>query len=313
MTSDNISKSGLVTSSILLVITALSQSAIFPFHSWIISSLNSPTPASAFMHAGLVNGGGILLARFAPLLLKVPEVLVFVFAMGIFSAIIGTLWKLIQSNVKSMLVFSTISQMGFMMAQCGMGLFPAAIAHLFWHAMFKSYLFLSSPSTWQEKRLDLRYPPMSSVFILSLICGSIGALIFAEINNIKVGNMDTTLILVAVCFIAASQVSLTIMNKSPIKNIVPALILSSTMSATYAASVVFIEKIMSDSIFNPQDLNLWHFGAIIFLFLAWVIRLFWVSSAQQNEIFLKIYVRLLNASQPEAKTITANRNQYNYK
>lgn len=334
-----ISYKSLILACSLILITALCQSAIYPFSSWLTSSLNSPTPASALMHAGLVNGGGIILARFSSLFFKMPEILTIAFILGILSAIIGTLWKLVQSNVKSMLACSTISQMGFMIAQCGMGLFPAAIAHLFWHGMFKSYLFLSSPSSWQEKRLDLRYPPKAIPFILSLICGLIGALIFAKINKIEINNPQTTLILVLVCFIAASQVALVIIGEFSIKNIILAVILSSVLSAIYAISVVFIERLMSFQLFHPLQLNFFHILAMILLFLIWLIRLFWINSTSisnptisnptisnpaisnpaisnptiSNRILLKLYVKILNSSQPKPETITAIRNHYNYK
>lgn len=312
--SENISQKTLTISCALIVIAALSQSAIYPFHSWLISSLNSPTPASAIMHAGLVNGGGILLARFAPLLIKTPEILTIAFVLGISSAILGTWWKMIQANVKGMLACSTMSQMGFMIAQCAMGLFPAAIAHLFWHGMFKAYLFLTSPSSWQERRLDLGYPPKISTLILSMICGAVGAAIFAKINSIELSEFDTTIVLIAVCFIAASQVALTIINKSPIKNLVPALIISATVSALYASSVTFLEKITPAEIFNPQPLNLFHIAAIAVLFSAWIARLFWLNSTTKTHpLLMKFYVKALNASQPKSSTITANRNQYNYR
>lgn len=312
--SENISQKTLIISCALILIAALSQSAIYPFHSWLISSLNSPTPASAIMHAGLVNGGGILLARFAPLLIDTPEILTVAFVLGISSAILGTLWKMIQANVKAMLACSTMSQMGFMIAQCAMGLFPAAIAHLFWHGMFKAYLFLTSPSSWQERRLDLAYPPKISILISSMICGVLGALIFAKINSIKLSEFDTTVVLVAVCFIAASQVAITIINKSLIKNLVPALIISSAVSALYASSVTFLEKITTAEIFNPQPLNLFHIAAIAIFFTVWIARLFWPNSKTKNSAFvMKLYVKALNASQPKSSTITANRNQYNYR
>ncbi len=304
----------LIICSVLILITALTQSAIYPFHSWLISSLNSPTPASAIMHAGLVNGGGILLARFAPIFLKLPEMMTIIFIIGVFSAILGTMWKLIQSNVKSMLACSTLSQMGFMIAQCAMGLFPAAIAHLFWHGMFKSYLFLSSPGSWNEKRLDPKYPPEISSFLLSLLCGIVGAQIFAKISGFEITTLDTTLVLIAICFIAASQVALVIIGKSPIKNFVPALILSSFVSALYSASVTFVEKIAAPEIFQPQPLNIFHLIAIALFFLMWLLHLFLRKSEIINSrFFAKYYVKFLNASQPKSTTITANRNQYNYR
>lgn len=124
-----------IISSLLLLLAAMTQSALWPFHRWLTSSLNSPTPVSSIMHAGLVNGGGFLLVRFAPLISKEPIVLGLIFVAGIATALIGTLWKLMQSDIKRMLACSTMSQMGFMVVQCGLGLFPAAIAHLCWHGL----------------------------------------------------------------------------------------------------------------------------------------------------------------------------------
>ncbi len=313
--SENISPTALWIACSLILVAALSQSAIYPFHSWLISSLNSPNSASALMHAGLVNGGGIILARFALLFFKLPEILTIAFVFGIFSAIVGTLWKLLQSNVKSMLACSTMSQMGFMISQCAMGLFPAAIAHLFWHGMFKSYLFLSSPSSWKEKRLDLQYPPQKLVFVASMLYGALGAAIFIKINKISFEQLHTTiLVLVAVCFIAASQVALTVIGKNLWKKFLPACFLSAMLSLLYASSVVFIEKLMPAQLFMPQKLNFWHVMAIILFFTMWLLRLFWIKSDQVTSPFLlKNYVKMLNASQPKSQTITANRNQYNYK
>lgn len=97
---------------VLLLIGAMTQSAIWPFHRWLTSSLNSPTPVSAIMHAGLVNGGGFLLVRFAPLYLKHAYLLTLIFVIGMVTALVGTGWKLMQSDVKRMLACSTMGQMG---------------------------------------------------------------------------------------------------------------------------------------------------------------------------------------------------------
>ena len=75
---------------IFLLIAAMTQSAIYPFHRWLISSLNSPTPTSALMHAGIVNGGGLVLTRFALLFLQVPYLLTVIFIIGVATALIGT-------------------------------------------------------------------------------------------------------------------------------------------------------------------------------------------------------------------------------
>jgi len=152
-------------------------------------------------------------------------------------------------------------------------------------------------------------------FILSLICGVFGAVIFAKISHIKVAEFNTNLVLVAICFVAASQIGLTIMNDySSKKRFFVAIFLCSFLSAVYASLVVTIEKLMPANLLNAQDLNFWHVIAVILLFAIWLIKLFWINNNSNTKpIFLKLYMKALNASQPSSNTITSNRNQYNYK
>ena len=302
----------LIFALILILITAITQSAIYPFSSWLTSSLNSPTPVSALMHAGLVNGGGILLARFAPLYLNSPKVLTLIFIIGIATALIGTFWKLIQSNVKSMLACSTIGQMGFMFAQCGLGLFSAAVAHLFWHGCFKSYLFLTSGAAAQEKKFNLEYPPKLTSFISALICGIFGILAFSIITNKSLFLLDSNLVLIVAAFIAATHFALNLLREKPLKNLLAAIILTSISAVLYGASIHVIESQLSlDHLRQPQNLNLFHMGVICIFVALWLGRLFIHNPKKELSIlFAKFYVKALNASQPASDTITANRNQY---
>lgn len=130
----------------LLALAAAIQSGLFPFHRWLFSSMTAPTPVSAFMHAGLVNAGGILVARFAPAFEVSPVVLGLVFLMGAASAAFGALAALVQTDVKRGLAASTTAQMGFMLLQCGLGLHAAAMAHLVLHGLYKASLFLGAGS-----------------------------------------------------------------------------------------------------------------------------------------------------------------------
>ena len=130
-------------SAICVIGAAIVQSAIYPFHRWLLSAMTAPTPASALMHAGFVNGAGILLALFSSLLLA-SNTMNILFVVGGFTAIIAQFAKLLQVNVKQKLGCSTIAQMGFMIMQCGLGYFNAAVAHLILHGFYKAYLFLSS-------------------------------------------------------------------------------------------------------------------------------------------------------------------------
>ncbi len=129
---------------VALVFAAAAQSALVPFHTWLLSSMTAPTPASALMHAGFVNAGGVLLTRFAPVLTLDAAAMLLVTVVGATSALFGKLLKTVQPDVKRQLGCSTVGQMGFMILQAGLGFFGAAITHLVLHGFYKAYRFLSS-------------------------------------------------------------------------------------------------------------------------------------------------------------------------
>ena len=127
----------------LLVVTgALTKSAQFPFHSWLPETMEAPTPVSALMHAGIINGGGVLLLHFAPLIVQSPLALLNLVVVGTLTAALGMLAMWAQTNVKRTLAWSTVGQMGFMMVQIGLAAFPAAILHLVGHGCYKAWSFL---------------------------------------------------------------------------------------------------------------------------------------------------------------------------
>lgn len=129
---------------LLVVLAALTKSAQFPFHSWLPETMEAPTPVSALMHAGIINAGGVLLLRFAPLLALVPAALLLLTLVGTLTAALGMLAMWTQPTVKRTLAWSTVSQMGFMMVQCGLGAFPVAALHIVGHGCYKAWSFLRS-------------------------------------------------------------------------------------------------------------------------------------------------------------------------
>ena len=301
---------------VLILFAAMTQSAIWPFHQWLLSSLNSPTPVSAIMHAGLINGGGFLLVRFAPLYLQNPTLLMVIFSIGLTTALLGTLWKLMQSDVKRMLACSTMAQMGFMLAQCGLGLFPIAVAHLVGHGMFKAYLFLASGSAAQERRFDLDYPPKLSTFICSLVCGFSGSIAFSYITNKSLLAGDTALVIIFIAFLALSQFALPILRFQTLKKLPLALISTVIVGLSYGLSVQIIAWIMEPlGIMQPQPLNILHITGIAVLGLTWLSIMFFRNQAKPKNLpswLLKGYVVALNSSQPNPDTVTAHRNHYQY-
>ncbi len=306
-----------ITALVLLLIGAMTQSALWPFHRWLTSSLNSPTPVSAIMHAGLVNGGGYLLARFAPLYFDKPTLLTVIFALGLASALLGTLLKLMQSDVKRMLACSTMGQMGFMVAQCGLGLFPAAVAHLVWHGLFKAYLFLASGGAAQEKRLDLNYPPGALSFVAALLCGTAGSYAFAWASDKAWLSGDTTMVLVFLAGIAGAQFALPMLRERVWSRLPLALAATGVIGAAYGLSVHIIEAAVAPlQIMHPQPLNAVHLIGLLLLSAAWLGILFFRRPEDAPSIpgwLLRLYVRSLNTAQPHPDTVTAHRNHYSYR
>ncbi|HIE65808.1 MAG TPA: NADH-quinone oxidoreductase subunit L [Nitrospiria bacterium] len=143
---------------LLIFIGAMSKSVQFPLHVWLPDTMHAPSPVSALMHAGIVNSGGFLLSRLAPLYGLSPTSLHVVFAVGALTTLIGALIMLTVNDVKKMLGYSTIAQMGYMIMECGLGAFALAIFHFIAHGLFKATLFLSSASTIQAAREEPKFP-----------------------------------------------------------------------------------------------------------------------------------------------------------
>ena len=135
-----------ITAAALLAIAALLKSAQFPTHGWLTEVMETPTPVSALLHAGVVNAGGFLVIRFADVMLQAPVVLAVLVMVGGFTALFGSLVMLTQSAVKTSLAWSTVAQMGFMILQCGLALFPIALLHIVAHSLYKAHAFLASGS-----------------------------------------------------------------------------------------------------------------------------------------------------------------------
>ena len=128
----------------LLSVAALLKSAQFPTHGWLTEVMETPTPVSALLHAGVINAGGFLLIRFADVMLLAPGVLAVLVIVGGFTAIFGGLVMLTQPAVKTSLAWSTVAQMGFMILECGLALFPLALLHIVAHSLYKAHSFLAS-------------------------------------------------------------------------------------------------------------------------------------------------------------------------
>jgi NADH-quinone oxidoreductase subunit L len=128
-----------------LFIGAMGKSAQLPFHVWLPLAMEAPTPVSALIHAAtMVNAGPFLLVRLSPLIILSPLTMTFIFIIGATTAVFAGMVSLTQSDIKKILAYSTISQIGFMVMACGLGAFAVAIFHLLAHGCYKAFFFLST-------------------------------------------------------------------------------------------------------------------------------------------------------------------------
>jgi len=132
---------------LLLFIGAMGKSAQLFLHTWLPDAMEGPTPVSALIHAAtMVTAGVFLVARMSPLFEYAPGTLAFVTVVGASTAFVAATIALVQNDIKRVIAYSTMSQLGYMFAAAGVGVYQAAMFHLFTHAFFKAMLFLGAGS-----------------------------------------------------------------------------------------------------------------------------------------------------------------------
>jgi NAD(P)H-quinone oxidoreductase subunit 5 len=293
----------ILVAALCIIIAAIIQSAIYPFHRWLLSAMTSPTPASALMHAGFVNGSGIVLALFATIIFASSTQNVLLIIGGL-TAILAQFTKLIQVNVKQKLACSTIAQMGFMIMQCGLGFFNAAVVHLILHGFYKAYLFLSSGEEIKhsvpKKMEQIRIKPFQAFVVL--VFGTLAALLFSFITG-KGTQLNSSIFLILIVAITVGQITYNIVKEKSLSNgqkfILPPVLfllgigaygLMYNVVTVIMSSMPMVEKALPLSVLEIV------FG-VVFLLGFFIMKL---------GIYRKIpwlYVKLMNVSQPYKKTV----------
>lgn len=177
----------------LIVLAAVLKTAAFPLHGWVTEVMEAPTPVSAFLHAGIINSGGVLLIKLSPMVSASPGAMAALVMIGGLTALFGAAVMLTQSAVKTALAWSTVAQMGFMLLQCGLGLWPLALLHIVAHSFYKAHAFLSSGSAVLAVAATRRPGPVAvpgpwavgRAFVLALGLYAAVALIFALLLGAK--------------------------------------------------------------------------------------------------------------------------------
>jgi NAD(P)H-quinone oxidoreductase subunit 5 len=168
----------------LLVLSATLKSAQFPFHGWLIQVMEAPTPVSALLHAGLIYTGAFLLLRMVPLISRIAWTGDALSLIGLVSIVAASLMMITATTIKGSLAYSTCGQVGFMLMECGVGLYSLALLHIVSHAVYKAHAFLSSGSVVD----NFRAPTLPSV-PRSVTTGkkTIGSLAFSALIVIGTG------------------------------------------------------------------------------------------------------------------------------
>lgn len=141
---------------LFFALAALLKSAQFPTHGWLIEVMETPTPVSALLHAGLLNAGPFLIIRMAYVMEASTIASTLLIVIGGFTALFASVVYLTQTSIKTALGYTSIAHMGFSLMVCGLGVFPAAMLHLVAHSFYKAHAFLSTGSvidTLRAKRI----------------------------------------------------------------------------------------------------------------------------------------------------------------
>jgi len=155
----------LQAAALLLACSALLKCAQLPVHGWLIQVMEAPTPVSALLHAGVVNLGGFLLIRLGTLIGDVPAAQALLVVVGSVTAVVAALVMTTRISVKVSLAWSTCAQMGFMLMQCGLGLYDLALLHLIAHSLYKAHAFLGAGGAVEQNRLRQMTPPAPALSI----------------------------------------------------------------------------------------------------------------------------------------------------
>ena len=141
---------------VLVALAVLLKSAQLPLHGWLIQVMEAPTPVSALLHAGIVNIGGFVILRLAPLVSASPAAQTLLVIVGTLTAVLASLVMMTRISIKVRLAWSTCAQMGFMLMECGLGLYELAFLHLIAHSLYKAYSFLTAgEAVAQAARTDM--------------------------------------------------------------------------------------------------------------------------------------------------------------
>ncbi len=253
--SDSLTSTSAATqvASFLLVFGAVTKSAQFPFHTWLPQTMETPTPVSAMMHAGIVNAGGYLMIRTSPFIAMTPWAMTTLAIIGALTAFFAAIVMLTQTSIKKSLAYSTIAQMGFMLLQCGLGAFSAAMLHIIAHSLYKAHAFLSSGNVIAERTATRSAPSAIDEFSWAKFTSAL-AMSFAFLGlafvatGIDPWTKPGSLLLGSVLCVAMAHWTAQSMRTGSRRLAVQAVMVVGALCLVYSISFALIDKTLAASL-----------------------------------------------------------------
>ena len=254
---------------VLLIVGAATKSAQFPFHTWLPHTMETPTPVSALMHAGIVNAGGYLIIRTSPLVAATPWALTVLAIIGAFTACFAAIVMVTQTSIKKSLAYSTIAQMGFMLLQCGLGAYSAAMLHILAHSLYKAYAFLSSGSVLQEQPAGVG--PASTYGAASAVkLAAVGSVMIALLGiaysafGIDPVSKAGGLLLGGILCLALTHWIGQVMHSGTPELVVRAMLIASFLCFLYVGSYFVVDTMIASSLpVSSQPRLLWFVATVV--------------------------------------------------
>ena len=291
---------------VYIKLTAALKSAQFPSQAWLLEVMETPTPVSALLHAGILNAGIFLVSRFSDIMVMSPIASYMLIIIGTVTALFASSVMLTQANIKTSLGYSSAGHMGFMMIQCGLGAFPLAILHLVAHSFYKAHAFLSSGTIYRakEKYDNIAKPgektltPWQKIFasttlasIFVVITASLAGIpIFENIANFSMGVFFIAGISLLISPVFKKGINLALLNKIMIAAVATS---ASFFILERLGEIIFSEVLAHphhSSLFNSALISL---STLAFIVISWAQN--FLPSDSSNPFWNRVYVGLKNA------------------
>jgi NAD(P)H-quinone oxidoreductase subunit 5 len=285
----------LQVAAVLLVFGAMLKSAQLPLHGWLIQVMEAPTPVSALLHAGVVNIGGYVLIRLASLLELAPAAQALLVIGGSLTAVLASLVMITRISIKVRLAWSTCAQMGFMLMECGLGLYELAFLHLLAHSVYKAHAFLSAGSTVdQRRRADLapviHLPPPRRLIVAGAVAMPLTMLIAqgsALLWQVPLPGVELPAVALVVAALGLAPLLWQVRYRGRWRlglGLVRVLLLTQTLLALHALACLLVPPAASSP---PLLLSLW----VAALFTALYAAQLWLTAYPRGRLALALHPR----------------------